>query len=312
MDRPARALAVACYGKLPFHREFLRLGLGSPAAAWVERWLTAAHEAWSKGGAAPPTSPLVRFAAPRPSGEGVVAGVVRQSSDGQRRHPVALFVEDPAPLDAGRWHLVPLALDATWDALAALAGRTWSGADELAAALGAGVPGVALAEAETGYATALARADGAGPWAALTGAVGDEARHLALNLLTIARAQREARSPAEGVSVAVPLGAGGAAASASLWLECLRAATAAATARPVVVLGAEPPRLVAFYRPAEGTDLAAVLSSLAMAPIDDLGERWQQWPPGDAALMAAVERVVARGDDPLAALPGRVRAAAGG
>ena len=32
------AARVACFGKLPFHREFLRIGLDSPAAAWVVHW----------------------------------------------------------------------------------------------------------------------------------------------------------------------------------------------------------------------------------------------------------------------------------
>ena len=311
MGGSAGTRPVACFGKLPFHREFLRVGLGSPAATWVERWLTGAHTAWSTGGGAPATSPLVQFAAPRPGGDGVVAGVARQSSDGQRRHPVALFIDEPGAIGADRWHLLPLALAASWDALAALVDRPYAGTGELVSALGAGVPGLTLGDAEAAYRAALEGAAASGPWRSLTGAAGDEARHLALNLLTVARAQRESRDGAEGGSVAMPLPAGGPrAVHASLWLDIFGAAVGDPALRPVVVLRAEPPQLFAFYRPAEGADLAAVLSSLAMAPIDDLAEPWQSLPPGDPALAAAVERVVAGDAAALAVLPERIRVAA--
>jgi hypothetical protein len=277
----------------------------------VERWLTGAHAAWSTGGGAPAASPLVHFAAPRPGGDGVVAGVARQSSDGQRRHPVALFMEDPGALGAERWHLLPLALADSWAALAALLDRPYAGTGELASALAAGVPGLALGDADAAYRAALEGAADGGPWRSLTGTAGDAARHLALNLLTVGRAQRESRDGAEGVSVAMPLPAAGPrVAHASLWLEVFRAAAGDPALRPVVVLRPEPPQLVAFYRPAEGADLAAVLSSLAMAPIDDLAEPWQSLPPGDPALAAAVERVVAGDAATLAILPERVRVAA--
>lgn len=304
-----RTLAVSCFGKLPLHREFLRLGLGSPAAAWVVRWLEGAHDAWSRAGTTPATTGVVRFAAAAPGG--LAAGVVRQSSDGLRRHPVTFFVVDPALPDASRWHLVPLAAAGTWAALATLLDTSFPDLDGLGKGLAAGVPPLALDEADAAYRQALAASSASGAWHALTGATADAARHLAFNLMTVGRAQREAQSEADGVSVAAPLPEADAAlAHAGLWMELLATAAGGRPARPAVLLGGDPLRAFLFYRPAEGLDLAAVLSSPAMAPVDDLAEPWQTLPPGEAAVAAAVEAIVVeRG--PLAALAAHVRAAAG-
>ena len=302
-------LRAACFGKLPFHREFLRLGLDSGGASWVVHWLEAAHEAWSRAGTAPDASAAVRFAAPAPAGSGLVAGVVRQSSDGLRRHPVAVFVSAPEGVDAARWHLLPLALDDTWAGLEALLAREFGAVAELDEALAAGVPGPALDAAEESYRTALALPVTAPSWEAFAGGEGDGARHLALNLLTVARAQREAQGAADGVSLVVPLHGEPPSVRASLWLE-LFAAAAGVAVQPVIALHPDPVRLFAFYRPAEGADLAAMLSSPAMAPIDDLSEAWQTLPPSEAALASALDAVVAAGGETLGSLPARLRAAA--
>jgi hypothetical protein len=263
---------------LPFHREFLRIGLGGSAASWVVRWVEGAHESWSLGGDAPVASPLIRFAAPLEGG-GLVAGIVRQSTDGLRRHPVTFFVEDPRGSGPDGWYLVPLALSESWDALHALNEQTWDNVTSLNAALESGVPGPAWEVARATYRDALAAPLDVPPWDALVGETGGRARHAAANLLAVLEAQRSVRSAAEGVSLAMPLrpSRGVAPVAASLWLDLL--AAAAPAARPAISIGDEPPRLVVFFRPPEGRDLAAVLSSLEMAPIDDLGEPWQTLPP---------------------------------
>jgi hypothetical protein len=276
----------------------------------MDGWIAGAHEAWARDGQAPDSSPLVRFAVT--TGQGLAVGVVRQSSDGLRRHPVALFVEDTRDVAPGRWHLLPLACTGTWEALAEILARSVTSVGELLAALDDGAPAPDPSGAESSYAKLLARSDSEGAWPAFTAARGDTARHLALNLITAARAQREARSAAEGVGIALPLPADAEAASghAALWLELLSAA-GVPPARPAILVGADPPRLVALYRPPEGRDLAAVLSSLGMAPIDDLSEPWQRWPPADPDLAAGIETLVTQGSTALATLPSRVRAVAG-
>src|SRR5262245_35702936 len=115
---------VACYGKLPCHPEYLRIGLGSPGSAQVVRWVERTHEALTKPGR-PPTAPGVSlsFAAPEPSGRGVVVGVLRQSSDGTRAHPVVLFAEQAVADAAPQWHLVPLAARETWRDMVTLLDR---------------------------------------------------------------------------------------------------------------------------------------------------------------------------------------------
>ena len=288
------ALSVSCFGKLPFHREFLRLGLRTEAAAWVVRWVEGAHAAWAARGDAPAETSLVRFAAATDGG-GLVAGVVRQSSDGLRRHPVTFFVEDARGAGAGDWHLLPMALATPWAELAALGGQQWDGLESLTAALDAGTSPPDWDAARTARRDALAAPLSGPAWEAVTGAGGDAGRHLAANLLAVAEAQRDARSVAEGVSVALPLppDPAGGVARAGFWLELLALAVGASVHRPAIVLGAAPPRLVAFYRPPEGPDLAAVLSSLDMAPIDDVAEPWQALPVEGSERAHAVETIVA-------------------
>jgi hypothetical protein len=304
------ALRVSCFGKLPFHREFLRAGLGSAAASWVVRWVEGAHECWSRAGDAPAESSTIRFAAAL-DGDGLVAGVAKQSSDGLRRHPVTFFVEDGRDPSRDEWHLAPLALAPSWDALCALSEQPWESVASLTAALAAGAPEPGWDAARATYRDALAAPLPASPWEALVGQTGDPARHTAANLLSVLKAQRAARSATEGVSVAVPLQAarGLAGPDATFWVDVLHAAAPAA--RPVICIGSEPPRLVAFFRPPEGPDLAAVLGSLEMAPIDDLGEPWQALPAAGSEEARAIDELIASGPGSLGELRGRIRSTAG-
>jgi hypothetical protein len=304
------AARVACFGKLPFHREFLRIGLDSPGAAWVVHWLEQAHVAWSRTGNAPATSPLVRFAAPVE--RALVIGVVRQSSDGLRRHPVALFTETTGDLAATRPELVPIACEPTWTALAALLDTSVTSVAELTASFANGIPAPDLGAADATYMEARAHDAPGGAWAALAGpsTEPDGARHLALNLVTAAQAQRAATSAADGVAFSVPIADDPATAArqAAFWLALFGGAAARSMAPPVMCLRPDPGLLVAFYRPPDGRDLAAVLTDPALAPIDDLREPWQTWPPSDGRLAAGLDALVGGGAGGFAHLLDSMRA----
>jgi type VI secretion system ImpM family protein len=170
---------VSCYGKLPFHREFLRAHLTSPAAPQVVRWLEETHDAISRAGSTITESECVTFVAPSPGNGVVVTGIVRQSSDGQRKHPLTLFVESSCEIPSHRWHLLPLALAETWAALRDLSSRSFADVHELTVALAEAPPTVDLDAAEQRYRDATSTSCSEGPWRTLTGANDDLARHLA-------------------------------------------------------------------------------------------------------------------------------------
>jgi hypothetical protein len=110
------------------------------------------------------------------------------------------------------------------------------------------------------------------------------------------------------VSVAVPLPDDPtlAARRAAVWLELLDLA-AGAGASPAIVLRERPPQLVAFYRPPEGPDLAAVLESLDMAPIDDLADTWQALPDATSGRGRAIDALAGEPVRSLDELRDRVR-----
>lgn len=306
-------MQVSCYGKLPFHLEYLRIGLEAPGAIAVTRWIDRAHEAMHAPGRSDEEArTTLCFASAPPDRAGVLAGVVRPSSDGRRRHPVTLFVEERPAAVSERWHLLPLALAEVWTTQRALLDRPFQDVPELTEAL-RDVPGtIDLDAAAADYEAALALVAPTGPWTMLTGVGGDVARHVALNFLAVSEAQREARSVAEGVALTVSLA--GAAAEpavslfrACLWLDLFRQVAPGAPL-PTLLLGGEAgtwDRLWAVYRPAEGTDLAALLSGQDAAAIDELAEAWQEMPSGDAA--AALDRLVAEDPAPPSELAARVR-----
>lgn len=298
---------VACFGKLPFHREFLRLGVDAPAAKWIVQWVEQAHVAWTRQGDAPATSPVVRFAVP--IDRRLMVGVVRQSSDGLRRHPVTLFV-DGGDAAVRRPELVPAACEPTWRALTAMLDADTSSQAALTSALARGVVAPDFTAAESSHGETRRASSAIGAWTALAGATGDEARHLAINFLAALDAQRGATSAADGVAYAVPVDGTGASSQAALWLELVGAG--GVTGLPALLVRTDPGLLVCLHRPPEGRDLAAALGDLAMAPIDDLREAWQKWPPADARLAAGVDALVAGKPTTAAELVDAVRALARG
>ncbi len=305
-------LRVACFGKLPFYREFIRHGCESPAAAGVVRWIERAHEAMTRAGTPTDTPGAeVTFALPHPEGAGVVAGVVRRSSDGLRRHPVALFAEDRASGLETQWHLAPIALAPLWRALAGLLEGPYENVAQLGAALDASDVTIGVPDAVAAWEAFLSGATADGPWRTLTGVDGDAGRHLALNLVAVARAQRDADSVEAGVSFAVPLAgddAGARLARAGLWLAAFREGAGTAPP-PAILLAAGGTRLYAFYRPVDGADLGALLTSGDTRAVDDLTDAWQTLPPADPVLARALDAIVAPDAVPLGDLPARVRAA---
>lgn len=302
--------AVACFGKLPFHREFLRIGLESPGARWMVTWIEGVHEAWAKGDGGPSATPLVRFVVPVPDGTGVIVGITRQSSDGLRRHPVTVFVEWPAAVASNRWHLLPLVCASTWTSLAALLASEFESARAFAEAVAATTceeTSDAFEQADDAYRARLEQQATAAAWTALTGVSDDVARHVAANLLAVAGAQRAAGGSEEGVSLIAPIaGSGPDPILAGVWLELFATVVGPSCPPAAVMLRDDHPALFSFYRPLEAIDLAAVLTSPEMAPIDDLSEPWQTLPPSDPSVAAQIERLVAGGAEPLSALLARV------
>jgi len=300
-------LAVACFGKMPFHREFLRVGLGSAGASWMVRWVEQAHATISQGRAAPMDgTPIPLSVAVSTPGAGLLVGVVRESSDGLRRHPVVLFVEDGIGSPTQQ-HLWPLALIEVWEHLCALLDAPCTSPDEFARNLEAGVPAPDLERAAELYREAMAAPRADGPWEDLTGVTGDAARHFARNLLTVGLAQREARSAEEGVSVRVPLPDPDRRAQvlhAAVWLELVGATSGA----PWVTVGLStvPATLYAFYRPADGHDLATMLGGPSDS-LDDLADPWQEMPPAEPALAEALADVGTARPGPLAEVRAWVR-----
>jgi hypothetical protein len=299
----ASTSGISCFGKLPFHREFLRFGLDGAAGEWVVRWIEAGHAALSRGEGAAPGGAWIRFATPL---EGTaVVGVVRASSDGLRRHPIALFTTLPVG-EREAWSLAPLTFAALWEGLEGLVDDAVGSVPELAERLAGPLQesqGVA-ARWEAGANEPIDR-----PWETLVGRGGGEAGHVALNLLVIADAQRQARVVDEGVGVLLPLPEDSerAAVHAAVWIRVVERAVGREAPRPVVVQVAAPNRLALFYRPVDGEDLRALLGAPGELPIDDVCETWQKFPPEDPALAAAVARLTEASPAPLASLSERVK-----
>lgn len=310
----AARLAIACYGKVPVHPEYIRSGLGSEAAMQMVDWVDGAHAALTaarrKAGRSGPPSPsevlhsLKRFAVLRPKRPALIAGIVARSSDGLREHPVTLFVELDE-VSEGALPLLPLVLEPIWTHLSGVLEGPLESREGLIAALERGCPRPSLDPNGDQARAMLETARDAASWPALTRAAGETAVHLAMNLFAVTAAQREARIAEEGVALSVPLGeADGAAERAGVWLKLLAELVREAVGCrfPTFALGLQPSRLFVFLRPAEGNDLAAMLDSLDLAAIDDLSDVWQKLPPDGTPRRAALDRLTETGTDGLAPL----------
>jgi type VI secretion system protein VasJ len=102
-------------GKHPVARDFFRLGPDVPLAAGFSEWVASGYRAlpWTPGAAAEFHS--FRFWAKGPGKDGLVLGVVRDSSDDIGR-PYPFFTMGTGPLKdwEEHWDLLPLACEMSW------------------------------------------------------------------------------------------------------------------------------------------------------------------------------------------------------
>jgi hypothetical protein len=166
---------------------------------------------------------------------------------------------------------------------------------------------VDLETAEQRYREASATPCTGGPWKTLTGAGDDAARHFALNLVTVARAQRDARTTADGIAIGIPLAGSGEVADigATLWIDLLRTA-AGESPLPTVVIREPREYLCLFYRPLEGSDLASLLGKV-FDRFDEIDQPWQTLPDAASTDGASLDRFVSSGPAPLAELVSRLQ-----
>ena len=127
---------IACFGKLPFWREYLKGGAVHPTSRALRDWLHGGKEALGlengeQGVKDEVFNARLRVLIGLPSSKELLAGVIRPSNDAGGRHfPFTVFTHFPRKLYGKHYSLLPLALvpvwealDDAWDALAAVASR---------------------------------------------------------------------------------------------------------------------------------------------------------------------------------------------
>lgn len=284
---------VGCYGKLPFFAEYLRVDVGDTVPDLVVTWIDEMHAHFTRHpDSAPAEVPGACVCIAHPVGSHVAAVVARESSDGLRRHPVALYaVKEPAAGTSGLLH----AADSAWAILRELLETDHADRESFLAALSSpelpqrihGTTGEADDASSTG-----ATGDRAVVWTELVGQQGDDARHAALNLLAIVEAQREAASPTEGVAISFPLPQKERMArfeACESWLHVLDRLAGPST--PTVAIFDEPGALHTYFHPMGGDELAAGLRSLSEPPIDEIVDVWQELPAEGTATREALDRL---------------------
>lgn len=299
-------LDLHCYGKLPFHAEYLRIMLDVEGAAEVVRWIDETHAALSTApsrATSPPTAEesaasIHSFALPLVAETAIAVGVVARSSDGLREHPICIFAILRSPEDVGRWSLLPLACRVLWSRLAEILATGATSREEFAAQLSGGVDVLPPDRTEQELLVEMQAEHAGGAWASLVGATEEDAQHCAMNLLTICEAQREARTLDEGVALAIPLAKPDRTEPTAIWLSLIAELTTTAPGpetRSAIVVGGPGPRLFVFLRPCDGRDLASVLVRSTEAPIDELLDRWQRPPDSGSPRHDAIASMTATG-----------------
>jgi hypothetical protein len=117
-------LVAGCHGKLPFWPEYLDVNVALPVSRAFRDWIRDGRQAAGMGsdsldGRVPLETSRLRFVY-GPSGTSeLLAGVIRPSADigGKRSFPFSVFVHIPRRNWSRSYALLPLALDAVWDAL---------------------------------------------------------------------------------------------------------------------------------------------------------------------------------------------------
>ena len=285
---------VGCYGKLPFFAEYLRVDAGDAVPDLVAKWIDEMHAHFTRHPDSEPADvPSTCVCIAHPIGSHVAAVVARESSDGLRRHPVALYAveEDSTSGTPALLH----AADPVWTILRELLQTDYADRESFLAALAAPelserIRGPAGEDEDAGPPGAVG--DRAVVWAELVGQQEDDARHAALNLLAIAEAQREATSPTEGVAISFPLPQKERMArieACESWLHVLGRLAGPST--PTVAIFDEPGTLHTYFHPMGGDELAAGLRSLPEPPIDEIVDVWQELPAEGTATRKALDRL---------------------
>jgi type VI secretion system ImpM family protein len=127
---------MACFGKLPFWREYLKGGAVHPTSRALRDWLHKGKEALGlengeEGVKDEVFNARLRVLLGLPGSKELLAGVIRPSNDAGGRHfPFAVFTHFPRKVYGKHYSLLPLALvpawealDDAWDALAGVASR---------------------------------------------------------------------------------------------------------------------------------------------------------------------------------------------
>ena len=116
-------LAVGCFGKLPFDREYLEVNVALPSSKALRAWIRdgrtiAGMSPDSQDGTVPPETNRLRCLVSPAGSQDVLAAVLRPSADlGGRVFPFAVFAHVPRRPWSRSFHLMPMALDPVWDAL---------------------------------------------------------------------------------------------------------------------------------------------------------------------------------------------------
>jgi type VI secretion system protein VasJ len=110
-------------GKHPVARDFFRLGPDLPIAGGFSDWVQGGYHALPGRSGAPGEFRSFRFWAKGPGKDGLVLGVVRDSSDDIGR-PYPFFAMGVGPLIAWEehWDLLPLACETAWGRIEYLSG----------------------------------------------------------------------------------------------------------------------------------------------------------------------------------------------
>lgn len=116
-------LPLACFGKLPFWREYLTGGAVHPTSRALREWLHRGKEALGlengeEGVKDEAFNAQLRVLIGLPGSKELLVGVIRPSNDAGGRHfPFTVFTHIPRKVFGKQYSLLPMALVPVWEAL---------------------------------------------------------------------------------------------------------------------------------------------------------------------------------------------------